>query len=168
MGKRYTVLALVVIAAAALFGTVSFLSQNWGANQTPGAVERFFARWFLGRSQASQPELQNPLPRDEQNLAAGRTVYEKHCSFCHGMDGRGPGENGPQFYPPVPSLATPDAEGRQPLTDSQMYYIVRQGVRYTGMPSFEKVLSQEETWQAIEWVDQLSARAPASSGGSAP
>lgn len=148
-------MALGLVAVAIVFALVSFLRENWGADQTPGAVESFLARWLLSspRPAVDQP---NPFPPTEENLQAGRQFYEKHCAFCHGLDGNGPGESGIQFYPPVPSLAEPEIE----LTDAQRHHIITRGIRYTAMPSFAKALTPEETWKIVTWVRRLLPPAP--------
>jgi len=97
-------IALALIVVVMVYAIGSFLRETWGADQAPGAVEQFFARWLLSGARQSQADLPNPFPPDGPHLQAGRELYEKHCAFCHGLDGKGPGENGILFYPPVPSL----------------------------------------------------------------
>ena len=142
---------LALIGFAALAVVFAFARENWGANQAPGAVERFLARLFLSGTRRAETELPNPLPANEENLRVGQEIYEKQCAFCHGLDGAGPFESKVQFYPPVPSLSKPDED----LTDAQMYFIIRSGIRYTAMPSFEKALSEEDTWKVVLWLRRL-------------
>jgi len=85
------------------------------------------------------------------NLAEGGEIYERQCAFCHGRDGTGQGPGGAQFYPPVPSLV----EANRELSEAQMHAVIRQGVRYTAMPSFSKALSEEQTWKVVAWVRRL-------------
>lgn len=152
MKKTLAIVVLVLVAFAMVFAVVSFLRENWGADETPGAVEQFLAGWLLGGARDSQADVPNPFPAEGPHLQEGRELYEKHCAFCHGLDGRGPGENGIQFYPPVPSLVGSEME----LTDGQMHYIVSRGIRYTAMPSFAKVLTPDQSWKVITWVRNLS------------
>lgn len=152
MRKVLAGVGLGLVAVTLVIAIGFFLQENWAASQTPGVVERFLARWLLSRSRPSEPLERNPLPATPENLQAGRQLYEKQCAFCHGTDGRGQNPNGLQFYPPVPSLIDPKLE----LHDGQIHFIVSQGIRYTAMPSFAKVLNSEEIWQVILWVRQLS------------
>jgi mono/diheme cytochrome c family protein len=154
-------LGLAAVGLAVVLVLFSFWKENWGANQTPGAVERFFARFLLSSTRRAEAETPNPLPSTEEHLQEGRRLYEQHCAFCHGLDGSGPIESRVQFYPPVPSLQQPE----NPLTDAQMHFIVRRGIRYTGMPSFEQALTEEETWKIVLWLRRLQNGAAVPSAG---
>lgn len=160
-------LALGLIALAIVFAIGSFLRENWGVTGTPGVVERMIAKWALSSSRGDDSGTKNPIAPTAQNLEEGRGNYEKQCAFCHGLDGRGQGQTGVQFYPPVPAITGPNVE----LTDGQIQSAITNGIRYTGMPSFSKVLSPEEVWKVVLWVRHISQIAPAAQtqapGGSA-
>ena len=151
--RRKTVagLGLVLMSLAAIFAVLSFWRENWAANQSPGAVERFLAQWLLSSSRAVE-EMPNPIPPTELNLAEGRELYERQCAFCHGSDGTGTGSSGVQFYPPVPLLAPLQNQ----LTDSQMHFVIQRGIRYTAMPSFANAMSEDQIWQVLLWVRNLA------------
>ena len=154
--KRFATVALVLIALVFLFAIVSFLRENWAANQSPGAIESFIARLIRGLGAQGRADQPNPVSATPENLAEGRMVYEEHCVFCHGDDGVGQTPEGIQFYPPVPSLVDPSLE----LSDGQMHFIVTNGIRYTAMPSFSNVLTPEQTWKAVLWVRRLAQQPP--------
>lgn len=154
--KRFATVGLVLVALVMLFAVVSFLRENWGANQTPGAIESFIARLIRGLGVQPRSDQPNPFQPTPENLEEGRTVYEKQCVFCHGSDGKGQTPDGVQFYPPVPSLVDPELD----LTDGQMHSTITNGIRYTAMPAFEKVLTPEETWKAVLWVRRLAQQPP--------
>jgi mono/diheme cytochrome c family protein len=155
-------ISLSLIAIIIAFAIFSFLRENWAADQTPGAVERVLAGWLLSGSRKAVAERSNPVPPTEANLAEGRERYEKQCAFCHGLDGKGSGGAGVQFYPPAPSLV----ESNRELTDAGIESVISQGIRYTAMPSFSKALSEEQRWKIVLWVRHLPAPAqPANSSG---
>ena len=156
MKKKRAAIALVLIALVFVFAIVSFLRENWAANQAPGAIESFIARLIRGLGAQPRSDQPNPFAPTPENLEEGRMVYEKQCVFCHGKDGLGQTPDGVQFYPPVPSLVDPSLG----LTDGQMDFIVTNGIRYTAMPAFEKVLTPEETWKAVLWVRRLAQQPP--------
>jgi len=153
MKKAIAGVGLALMGTAILFALVSFWRENWGANQTPGAVERFLAGWLLSGSRGQSAEMPNPVAPTAANLTEGHDLYLKQCAFCHGEDGTGGGRSGVQFYPPVPSLIPPQNQ----LTDSQMHYVIEQGVRYTAMPSFDNALNEEQIWKVVLWVRRLPA-----------
>jgi mono/diheme cytochrome c family protein len=154
--KFYAAVGLSLIGVILIFAIVSFLRENWAAAGTPGGVEQWFARLILFRSRNESEGLKNPLPVNENTLAAGHALYDKHCAFCHGQDGDGPPASGMQFYPPVPSLKTP----KQSLTEGQIFSVVRLGIRYTAMPGFSKALTDEEIWKVTGYVGSLPTTQP--------
>ena len=157
MKKIYAGFALALVAVVFVYAVASFLRENWAANQPPGRLEGLLAKWLLSFSRRSQAEVRNPLSPTEENLREGREHFEKQCAFCHGTDGKGQTSDGIQFYPAVPSLADRhDHSGQdEELTDGQVHFIVIHGIRYTAMPSFEKVLTTEQTWKVVLWVRRL-------------
>lgn len=154
MKKKYAAAGLALIGAVLLFAVFSFLRENWSASGAPGGVERWVARWILFRNRGADTDVLNPLPQNAETLAAGRVIYEKHCAFCHGADGKGPGPNGMKFYPPVSSLAPTTA----PLTDGQTFSIIDLGIRYTAMPGFGEALPDEDIWKVSRYLHRLSAQ----------
>ena len=150
MKKTYAGVGLITVGIILPFIVVAFLRENWAADGSPGEVERWFARLLLSQSRAGD-ELKNPLPSNESTLADGRAIYDQRCAFCHGKDGSGVGADGMQFYPPVPSLQKP----AEPLSDGQVFSIVKLGIRYTAMPAFSKALSEEEIWKVTSFVQTL-------------
>ncbi len=152
MKKTFSKIALALVALVFGFALVSFLRENWSAADTPGVVETFLARLALSRARSAESNLKNPLQPAPENLEAGRHHYEKECAFCHGLDGKGQGQTGIQFYPPVPSLVGRASE----MSDGQIQSIVSKGIRYTAMPSFAKELSTEEIWKVVLWVRHLA------------
>ena len=154
--KKRAAIVLVLIAGAMLFAIGSFLRENWGANRSPGAIESFIARFIRGIGAQRGADQPNPFQPTLENLEEGRMLYEQQCVFCHGEDGVGQTPDGIQFYPPVPSLVDPSLE----LSDGQMHFIITNGIRYTAMPAFERVLTPEETWKTVLWLRRLAEKAP--------
>ena len=154
--KLHTKLALGLVVLIFLVAIGSFLRENWSANESPGVLETFLAKWALSRARQTAGETRNPLQPTEGNLQEGRQHYEKQCAFCHGLDGKGQGQTGVQFYPPVPSLMDRGNE----MTDGQIHSVVTKGIRYTAMPSFAKELGPEEIWKIVLWVRHLPQQPP--------
>jgi mono/diheme cytochrome c family protein len=126
---------------------------DWGARQKPGAIERTVAnrivvRW-VRRNAGSTINSLAPTPA---NLVMGLHEYEEHCSVCHGADGSGHDRFDADFYPPVPDL-TQRARKR---SDSELYFIISNGIRDTGMPAFGKNHSPDDIWRTILWVRHLA------------
>jgi mono/diheme cytochrome c family protein len=161
--KRRAAILLSLIAFVIVFAVVSFVRTNWGANQRPGAIESFIARFIRGLGVQSRADQPNPFTATPENLEEGRMHYEQQCVFCHGDDGRGQSPDaGIQFYPPVPSLV----DSELTLSDGQMHSVVTNGIRYTAMPAFDKVLTPEETWKTVLWIRRLAQQPPPASPAS--
>jgi len=87
----------------------------------------------------------NPLPLNEDNLKAGVDTYKAMCARCHSTPGGNPSVYGQSFYPPAPQLA----KGMAQYTDSQLFWLIKHGIRNTGMPAWSGMLSDEEIWQIV-------------------
>lgn len=88
----------------------------------------------------------NPLSVSEQNMLDGAMVYTDNCAGCHGLPGKPRTDFSKGMFPDPPGLfelkemVTDDPEGT-------IYWKVTNGIRLSGMPSFEKTLSEEDRWK---------------------
>lgn len=145
------------VAIGVLLGALGFLVVELGlmptrANSVPPALERSIATRALNASMIRHaPRLENPYPTNDQNLIEGMKIYTMNCSVCHGtLDNRAsPLEH--SFYPPVPQLIL------EPLHDPawRTFYVVRTGVRYTAMPAWEGVLSEQDMWRVTDFISRV-------------
>src|ERR1051326_200664 len=87
----------------------------------------------------------NPIAIGEDNLKAGMLTFKTTCATCHGTEKEGVGEYGQSFYPPAPPLSS----GITQYTDAQLFWIIKHGIRNTGMPAWGRILSDEEIWQVV-------------------
>ncbi len=87
----------------------------------------------------------NPVPLDEDNLKAGVDTYKAMCARCHSTPEGNPSVYGQSFYPPAPQLP----KGMAQYTDSQLFWLIKHGIRNTGMPAWGGMLSDDEIWQIV-------------------
>jgi cytochrome c5 len=87
----------------------------------------------------------NPVPLNEDNLKAGVDTYKAMCARCHSTPANGASTYGESFYPPAPRLPV----GMSGYTDSQLFWLIKHGIRNTGMPAWGGMLSDEEIWQIV-------------------
>jgi thiosulfate dehydrogenase len=91
-----------------------------------------------------------PIQADEGNLVAGAQIYRDNCAACHGFHGK-PSQIGAHMFPPAPSLwekhHNSNVVGVSDDTPGETYWKVANGIRLTGMPSFQPILSDTEMWQ---------------------
>ena len=113
----------------------------------PLPMERYLAQKALSAAVGQSAQEQSPLPADETNLLAGARVYQEDgCVNCHGQIDKPNSGLAKRIYPNVPPLLPP-AEG---VTDDPVgttHWVVKNGIRFSGMPSFEGKLTDTELWQ---------------------
>jgi thiosulfate dehydrogenase len=86
-----------------------------------------------------------PIAADEANLAAGAQVYRENCAVCHSLPGQKPTAIAEGEYPKPPKLL--QGKGVTDDPPGETYWKVANGIRLTGMPGFDKRLSQTQMWQ---------------------
>lgn len=102
------------------------------------------------------PQTPNPIAPTEPELLAGLKLYRDDCAGCHGEPGH-PSSWGRQFYPPVPQFGE-RAPGKP---DWQLVWIVRNGVRYSGMGGWAGQLPDADLWRLATFLARLDALPPA-------
>ena len=129
-----------------------------GTGTKPSPLERTIASAAITASIGKSANDPSPLPADETNLQAGAKIYMNVCAGCHGkLDQASSGAKG--FYPEPPHLLPPTVG----VTDDPVgaiHWIVKNGVRFSAMPSFNQKLSDTEIWQVslfLQHADKLPA-----------
>jgi mono/diheme cytochrome c family protein len=145
--------AIAVIGGGTLF--VYVLSTGLNARPQPGAIETVVARttrnivigWH-GRSH------RNPVPASEEAIADGRAHFADHCASCHANDGSGDTELGRSLYPKAPDMRLP---ATQDLSDGEIFYIIENGIRLTGMPAWGTGTKEGEdaSWRLVHFIRHL-------------
>ena len=91
-----------------------------------------------------------PIPADGNNLAAGAEVYRDQCSGCHGLHGK-PSSFAAHMYPDAPPLwekhNDSNVVGVSDDPPAETHWKVANGIRLTGMPAFNQVLTENQMWQ---------------------
>lgn len=91
------------------------------------------------------PEQTNPVQLSEDSLKSAAGVYKSLCSQCHGKPNGNVSLFGQSFYPPATKLSG----GLSAYTDSQLFWIIKHGIRNTGMPAWNNLLTDEAIWQIV-------------------
>jgi mono/diheme cytochrome c family protein len=147
---------LVLILCALGFAMLGFFPTP--ANVPPPRWEHRLANSAVDASMEKHaPRLTNPIPPNDQNLEEGMKLYSMNCALCHGDLDRKPASLANSFYPPAPNLVS------DPPDDPEwhLYYTIRTGVRYTGMPSWEKTLSEQDMWKITSLLSHMEKLPPA-------
>jgi mono/diheme cytochrome c family protein len=159
MGK-FT-LGVIVAVLVLLLGGLGFALLGFFptvANVEPPHIERRLAMGAVDAStERHAPHVSNPLTPTDQNLEDGMKLYTMNCALCHGGLDRKPSSLAHSFYPPAPNLLA------DPPDDPEwhIYYTIRTGIRYTGMPAWEKTLSEQDIWKITMLLSHMDKLPPA-------
>jgi mono/diheme cytochrome c family protein len=159
--KGKVVLVLLAIAVTGtMFAAWSILGRGFSAKAEPTAVEAFIARRV--RSLATprvERDARNPVASSPHVLAEARTHYADHCAVCHANDGSGDTSIGRGLYPKPPDMRE---SGTQGLSDGELFYIIHNGIRLTGMPAFGQGSADQDTdsWKLVHFIRHLPNATP--------
>jgi len=156
LGKVLSTLLLVAVALAAI-AVLQIVKHGVSARDQPTAAEAAIAG-VLRRAAVPRAArtMKNPLPLSDVVLAEGREHWADHCATCHGDDGKGNTETGRGLYPKVPDMS----DGSPDLSDGELFYIIANGVRLTGMPGWG-AQEPEENWHLVHFIRHLPKLTPA-------
>lgn len=151
---KVAIFLLLIVALAFIVAT----QVNLSALPEPGRFETRMAtaskRWIIARAaRKSVPLEPNATAADQEN---GDMLYGMDCDACHGKDGRHPTATGQWMYPRVVDLGSSEVQG---WSDAELFWIVKNGVRFSGMPAFGKVQSDKEIWDLVRYVRSLGGKA---------
>jgi len=156
--KRST---LVLVVALALVGVIaaiaaSLLHDGLSARATPNKFEITIARNARHLAIPSTArQAQNPLLASPEDLRDARLHFADHCAICHGNDGGGKTMMGAGLYPKPPDLRLPQTQN---LADGELFWIIENGVRFTGMPAFSNGGEHGGTldsWKLVHFIRHL-------------
>jgi mono/diheme cytochrome c family protein len=143
-----TILLLALVAATAAF--VVARRGGLAASAEPGRLERLVAGRLVRLAiPADADGQQSPLGGQAEVWRQAREHYLDHCAVCHGRDAKGRTGMGANMYPKVPDLTSAQVQRR---SDGALFYIIQNGIRWTGMPAWKEEHSPEETWQLVALI----------------
>ena len=147
-------LMLTVLVIGVLTGAY-IVTTGVSARPDPGALEARTARTI--RTLAIRPRVRgvtNPVPASDAVIMEGMEHFADHCAVCHGNDGSGDTEMGRGLYPRAPDMRLP---ATQNLSDAELFYIIENGVRLTGMPGWATGTKAGETssWHLVHFIRHL-------------
>ncbi len=147
------VLAITAIVAGIGIYAARLLKYGLSTRSQPTPVEA--VRFRHAAIPANAKHLRNPMPASPEMLEHGRNHWADHCATCHANNGSGDTEIGKNVYPRAPDMRLPET---QSLSDGELYYIIRNGVRMTGMPAWGKPEAGDldhDTWMLVLFIRHL-------------
>ena len=154
---------LLFVAAGIVIGALGlwyFVTSGVSAKEQPGAIEEFVARRARNMAIAKRAKsLTNPVEYSGEVIAEGRAHFADHCATCHANNGSGDTEMGRGMWPKVPDMRLPKT---QSLSDGELFWIIENGIRFTGMPAWGEGTKESETasWHLVHFIRRLPRLTP--------
>ena len=151
-GKTRSRTGWVILVLAAALIVIAMTRFNLTALHPPGPTETRLAV-LAKRSIIRRASRDGIPPRPSKaSVDTGATQYGLDCSVCHGNDGRAQTPLGDSMYPRVADLTSKQV---QSYSDQELYWIIQNGIRFTGMPGFSKVETADHIWDLVIYVRTL-------------
>jgi predicted CXXCH cytochrome family protein len=155
--NKWKILLLVCVVALIVAGIYGarLICGGLSTRQEPSYLETVVARTArnlaIPRTARSEANPWKPTP---DVLREARESFVDRCAVCHGPDGAGQTQDGRNLYPRVPDLRLPLTQN---LTDGEIRYIIRNGVRLTGMPGWAKPHDEQsdDSWKLVLFIRSL-------------
>jgi mono/diheme cytochrome c family protein len=152
--KRLIALIVLFAVAAAAVSIVQIVRRGISAREAPTRTEFVVARMLRHLAvPAALRDAENPVPLTDAAIKEGREHFADHCAQCHGNDGRGNTEMGKNLYPRAPDMTQ---AATQKLSDGELFAIIKNGVRLTGMPAWgDEHGDDAATWKLVHFIRHL-------------
>jgi len=143
------IVTLVVVFGGAYVYTTTGHFDTRAVGPTPGTFERRTANRSVDEwVDDHAPKQDNPFPPNPENITQGFNTYDKNCAWCHGSLKQPVSPMRRNFYPSVPQLMTRTPDD----PDGNLFYVVKYGIRFSGMPGWDGVLSDDDIWKTVLFI----------------
>jgi mono/diheme cytochrome c family protein len=146
----------VVLVAASFF----MKGKGFSARDQPSRIETVVATQFRKLAMPRDArDRKNPVAASPEVIEAGLAHFADHCAVCHSNNGSGDTPIGRNLYPKAPDMRVAPT---QELTDGELFYIIENGVRLTGMPAWGTGTPDGETasWHLVHFIRRLPKLTP--------
>jgi mono/diheme cytochrome c family protein len=148
-------IALVIVVCSAGLIFLKTRATGFSARAEPSGIERWVARQARAMAApAGARDRTNPIGDSPVVLADARAHWADHCAVCHANNGSGDTGMGKHMYPPAPDMRQVETQN---LTDGELFYIIQNGIRLSGMPSWGSGKSRDEvdSWKLVRLIRHL-------------
>jgi mono/diheme cytochrome c family protein len=152
---KLLVVVLALVGASALAAGAWFMRGGINSQQQPGTVETAVARRLRAAAiPSSARQAKNPVQATPEVMEEGMAHFADHCASCHGNDGGADTTMARGLYPKVPDMRVAETQG---LSDGELFYIIENGVRLTGMPAWGtgKSSGESASWMLVHFIRHL-------------
>ncbi len=156
--KPFLKASLVLVLVLAVAGGIvaySIVSKGLSTRTSPSMAEESIAMTLRSlATPRSVRDLPNPVEPTAEALGGAVDHWADHCAACHANDGSGSTEMGRSFYPPSPDMR---GARTQSLKDGELFSIIENGIRLTGMPAWGTGTpeGERESWALVHFIRRL-------------
>jgi mono/diheme cytochrome c family protein len=153
-GTRVGILILVVAALCAVAAGFIMVRRGFSAREQPSWIESALATTMRNMAiPATAKRMKNPVENTPETLMEAEAHWADHCASCHANNGSGETEMGRNLYPKAPDMRL---NPTQALSDGELYYTIKNGIRLTGMPAWgEPGDADQESWKLVHFIRHL-------------
>jgi mono/diheme cytochrome c family protein len=158
--KNFSIILVVVALVVAAAALTIIVRRGLSSRDEPTMVEEAIARSVRHfATPASMRKARNPIPLKSDVLAEARAHWADHCATCHANDGSGQTEIGRNLYPKTPDMRR---DRTQNLTDGELFSIIKNGIRLTGMPAWGDPAGHDDAdnWKLVHFIRHLPKITP--------
>lgn len=157
-----SILCILIVFGVIALGAAAFIwsgSYNVAATSPHWEATFFLLEKVRDRSiEAHSKDIVPPSLEEPKYLESGSHHYHPMCRLCHGAPGHPRSEFAQGLYPSPPNLAAKGLQGE--WSDAEVYWIIKNGLKMTGMPAFGINHSEDELWGLVAFFRRLPDMKP--------
>jgi mono/diheme cytochrome c family protein len=152
-------IAFPILAALAAWIYLRWRADGFSARQKPTPIETVLAQTARRLAvPAAVSSRVNPVKDTPEVLQEAKAHWADHCATCHANNGSGDTPMAKGMYPPAPDMR---ARQTQQMTDGELFYIIENGIRMSGMPAWGGPgHDEEDSWKLVRFIRHLPDLTP--------
>lgn len=108
---------------------------------------------LVSAHEGHKAEHNHPIPKKKFSIKAGEKIYKQYCTSCHGKQGDGNGPAAVSLSPKPTNFL--DLKYIPMRSRVDHYEAIANGRRGTPMPSWRVMLTDEQIWDVIAYLEHL-------------
>ena len=149
------VVTIIVLVLAGMI--ISLRYYDVSAMNPDGRLNKWFFTKVKDNSiKRNAANITIPSLGDSIQVGLGFMHFDEMCVTCHGAPGIDRSESGEGLNPMAPDLT----RSVKNMSDAELYWVIKNGIKMTGMPSFGKTHSEEQLWAIVSFVRLLPNMTP--------
>jgi mono/diheme cytochrome c family protein len=157
---RTVVIAILLMLALAAGGAGLFVYAGLynisATEQHTSPVYKLLEYAMLRSVKVRTGSITVPELGSEQRISSGLAHYREHCLQCHGAPGISPHTLAFGMTPAPVNLVSTAREWKP----AEIYWVIKHGIKMSGMPAWEYHLSDEDIWNLVAFVEAMPAMSP--------